>query len=368
MVTRAMGEQVMQQGGSLLGIVLSMAGLASCNSLLGNEEGMLDPSYGQGGSSSGPAPSTSGRSGSDGSSGSSVAQPATATKLGAACTTSSDCTDTKAPGMICLTETQTVLNGAAPPNGLCTAPCGGSVNTCTAFGAGARCTRFAAGATEGYCMEGCSFGEPAEGELKCHDRRDFACAPLPYKRETSCTSSSDCEAGDQCYYGTCASISAACLPSCRGEEDCAAGWYCNQKSGRCVNEQPVGTKTLGQPCTVASDPSECLGYCAADGDGSPLGHCAVDCSSVRDCGWNPSTQVYDGVCFGDNQFIEDPATGDAGLCTLTCNCSAECMNSALSCRLIIESYQFPLDTYRGAGTCMVEPLASAFTAYEECGN
>lgn len=347
--------------------VVLMAGisLASC----GKDEGTGGGGGtvlggGSGGGGSGGGAGNPGRAGSD-------SGVTTATKLGQACVNDTQCVDPNAPNLTCVTAKDTALGGSAPPKGICTAPCTFNGSECDSYGAGALCYPFGEN-NEGYCVEGCTFGEPGVGEpKKCHDRPEFACYPaLLVPTQEPCTKDADCQSGDICDDGECAQVEAACLPSCRGDIDCEDGLYCDQSflQGACVPQKPVG-KALGEPCTVAAgggarEPDECIGFCQADETGSTKGHCANSCGLGRQCAWNPQSEKYDGLCLFVSTFTNDnnDGTGDFGFCTLTCNCSEACMDPSLGCTLLSGSELN--DTFRGAGLCL--PPRADTVEYSQC--
>ena len=277
--------------------------------------------------------------------------PGTGTKLGQACQQDQDCDDSAAPGLVCVTETETVLQNGAPPHGLCTAVCDID-DDCSSLSAGAFCYPFNDSAGPSYCIEGCFFGAPALGEQKCHGRPELACNPaLIGDTGQPCASVASCELGELCLNGTCAVVFPGCLPSCRGDVDCADGLYCDQSflSGVCVSEKPVG-KGLGEACTVKAEPDECLGFCQADATGSTQGHCATTCGLASPCAWNSVSEKYDGVCFYSSTLTAEVGdVGDFGFCSPTCNCSDECGDPALEC--CFHSAGRLNDTFRGPGLC-----------------
>jgi hypothetical protein len=300
-----------------------------------------------------------------------------ATKLGRACVTTKDCTDPNAPGLTCVTASDTVLNDGAPPKGLCTAPCTmpreeTDEDTCAALGPDALCYPFDSTSDDGYCIEGCSFGEPDIGEAKCHSRPEFACNPaLLAKTDATCTETSDCQAGELCIDGQCDLVFPGCLPSCRGDIDCEAGMYCDQGflNGLCVTQKQTG-KALGEPCTVpaATEPDEpdgCLGFCQADSETGNEGHCSATCGLARQCGWNAATEKFDGVCFYASVLTSETGdVGDFGFCTPSCNCTADCNDPALECSLLSQGALS--SDFRGAGLCFsADPMTEE---YDQCGS
>ncbi len=296
-----------------------------------------------------------GRSGENGGGKAGTDTGMSATKLGRGCIDDADCDDTTAPGLTCVTAKDAVLGEGAPPKGLCTFECT-SDDDCVPYGAGALCYPFTSDAATGYCVEGCEFGEPGIGEVKCHNREEFACNPaLLGDTGQACTETADCSVGELCIDGSCAVVFPACLPSCRGDIDCEDGMYCDQSflSGVCTTTKPTG-KTLGEPCTVPGDnepgePDECLGFCQADETGSTKGHCATTCGLLSECAYNSSSGKFDGACFYASILTQDGFIGDFGFCTPTCNCTDECNDPALACSLLTQGALN--DDFRGPGLC-----------------
>ena len=333
-------------------------------------KGMILPEGGEGGTAG-----TSGRGGGTGRAGSATAggsggaAAAPGTKLGRACLTDNDCADTTAPGLTCVTSQDAVLGGGSPPKGLCTSPCGSDAD-CSSFGAGSLCFPFGSDMNAGYCVEGCTFGMPNLGEVKCHSRPEFNCNPaLLGATNTACTASTDCQSGELCINGTCNVVFPACLPGCRGDIDCDAGMYCDQSflSGVCVKDKPAG-KALGEPCTLPpaggpSEPDECIGFCQADGAMSTTGHCAATCGLGNECAYNNTTKKYDGLCLYASALTADTgASGDFGFCTPTCNCKSDCLDTGLTCSLLTQA--LPTDSFRGAGLCFAPDAMTK--EYSQC--
>ena len=210
------------------GLVL-VAGFSSAS--CGKDEASGNPGAGgdviEGGS--GGSGGTRNLGGSSGSGGSGA--PVGATKLGRGCIDDADCDDTTAPGLDCITASETVLGNGAPPGGLCTAECA-SDDECTAFGAGARCYPFEENAETGYCVEGCSFGAPGIGEIKCHNRDEFACNPALLSPTPRCAPRSK-------------TVSPANFASMA-----RAGWYSLP-----VCRRVAGTSTAKMACTATSHSS-----------------------------------------------------------------------------------------------------------------
>jgi hypothetical protein len=271
--------------------------------------------------------------------------------IGRSCTGPADCS----PSLACITAKHRLLGGAAPPHGFCSAPCISDAQ-CELQGPGALCFPFAEDAS--YCIEGCSFGTPKLGEPKCHGREDFACNPaLLGTTADGCSTTDECLPGELCTDGVCNVVFPGCLPACRGDLDCAPGLYCDQSfmAGTCTPIKPKG-KRLGEPCTLPSaqepaEPDECLGFCQADSDVGNQGHCAATCGLLRECGWDPASQKFDGVCFYASVLTTETGdVGDFGFCTPACNCTEECNDATLACSLLAQG---PIDDqqFKGPGLC-----------------
>ncbi|MES1186023.1 MAG: hypothetical protein ABUL60_19570 [Myxococcales bacterium] len=321
-----------------------------------------DPGDLEAGSSSGGSAGTAdgGTAGAAGADGTPPLLPGTGVgTLGRSCAGPSDC----AVGLTCITPKHLVLAGAAPPHGVCSAPCT-SNDDCTQRSPDALCMAFGSdGSAASYCVEGCSFG-PTGAAAKCHGRRDFACNPaLLEPTADSCNGIEDCAQGDLCIDGFCNAVSPGCLPSCRGDLDCAPGLYCDQSflTGTCTPKKPTG-KRLGEPCTVPlaqepEEPDECIGFCQADGVSGRAGHCAATCGLARECAWDPASGKFDGVCFYSSILTTDGEVGDFGFCTPACSCSNGCKDPTLACSLLSGS---SLDTqnFNGPGLCFASDPSS----------
>jgi hypothetical protein len=346
--------------------LMMMAGIssASCGKDEGTGDGpgtVIGGSAGSAGSAGNPGRAGGGTGGGGATS---------ATKLGQACVNDSQCVDPAAPGLTCITATDTKLGNGAPPKGLCTAACTPNTDDCSQYGAGSLCYPFGNDTDSGYCVEGCSFGAPDLGEAKkCHSRPEFACDPALFaETNAACTDSTDCDDDELCFDGVCNVAFTACLPNCRGDIDCQKGMYCDQSflNGVCVPDEPAG-KALGEPCTLPgpnepSEPDECLGFCQADDETGVKGHCATTCGLGNECAWNADSQKFDGACLYLSVLSRNGTTGDFGFCALTCNCTDECNDPALECSLLDNA---PLrDEFRGPGVCFsVDPMT---TPYNQC--
>jgi hypothetical protein len=134
-----------------------------------------------------------------------------------------------------------------------------------------------------------------------------------------------------CSANVCQEIVSACVPTCRGDFDCAPGRFCDFSTGFCVASEPPGLP-IGSPCdpTLAVDP--CNGFClAAEGTGGE-GTCGAYCSASvipAGCGWNGEGEAEAGCLFAtvisrDAAGGISLATSDLMLCGKLCDCNAEC--------------------------------------------
>lgn len=346
--------------------VLAALSSASC----GKEEAHGDGSAGKGsvlpsGGGGNGGGSGGGRTvgGGAGTAGSNSTTPTT--KLGRACVTDRECEDSAAPGLTCLTSSDTALGGGAPPKGLCTMQCTTN-DECAELGPGAVCLGFAEN-EPGYCFEGCTFGKPELGQQKCHNRPEFTCGPVLGATTTMCTDSTDCQSDEVCNDGVCRVLVPLCLPGCRGDIDCDDGMYCDQSflNGVCLTKKPAG-KPLGAACKVpdVGEPEECLGFCQPDASGSAQGHCTTTCGVGRECGWNSDKKTFDGLCLYVSSLTGDVDTGDFGYCTGVCNCSAECPVSGRECELFDQP--LPTDVFSAPGVCL-DPDPS-LQPYNKCSD
>ncbi|HEY6079968.1 MAG TPA: hypothetical protein VIW29_14240 [Polyangiaceae bacterium] len=358
--------------------VLVVAGLSTVS--CGKDEGkgnddtgmIIGGNGGSAGSSGNPGRAGGGNTSTGGTGG--TGQTFTATRLGQPCEADSQCDDPAAPGLVCITASDDLGNGA-PPNGLCSAPCMATAagDNCADYGPGAFCYPFSTdtNATEGYCVEGCFFGDMGITATKCHDRLDFACSPAGLgNTQDPCGDSTECQAGEVCLSGTCQVVFAGCLPACRGDIDCAEGKFCDLTflAGTCVDEKPPG-KGLGEPCSIVGDePDDCIGFCQEDTEGGSTGHCQSTCSLGSACAYDNELARFKGACITPTLFSPegDVAVGDWGFCRPTCNCAAECNDAELGCYKVTE-ITLPTDTetgYSGAGLCFgIDP---AEPQYDEC--
>lgn len=280
------------------------------------------------------------------------AQPPLQYTLGGPCSAASDCQ----PGLDCVTA----MGAGAPPHGVCTLPCQDH-DTCSALSPGSLCLSY--GDSTGYCFEGCAFGRPPSGQLKCHGRKDFACNPaLSAPRDEPCETAATCAAGELCIGGLCSVVFPSCLPSCRGDLDCGPGLFCEQAflGGWCVPREPAGKK-LGEPCTVPTanepaEPDECRGFCRADSNGSQLGHCAATCGLGYECAWDATSQQFDGACLYTTLLTANGGFGDMGFCTPACGCNEQCNDPSLECRAL--GGQSLNEAFSGPGLCLAPDPAA----------
>jgi hypothetical protein len=316
------------------------------------------------GGGGGQPPEELGGAGSDGGAGQPpVVEPGANDRLGMACVNDAQCE----AGLQCITATSGLLGGGSPPKGVCSKPCTND-DTCSATSPGALCYPFGDAGDAGYCMEGCSFGDPGVAP-KCHGRPEFACMPALLGSTNEPCGSNGCEPGEVCTDGLCHVVFAACLPTCRGDLDCATGLHCDQTflGGTCVAQKPVG-KPLGAPCTVPgpdepAEPDGCIGFCQADSAVGNAGHCATTCGLGYECAWEPVTEQFGGACLYASALTEELGSiGDFGFCAPACNCTDQCNDAALTCNLL---EQGPLSgDFAGPGLCFEQ--GSGGEELEDC--
>ncbi len=340
----------------------SPAGGESSNGVAGDGERSaggesFDGGAGGGGASGGDVGSNAGGEG--GAPVVSPIPPGTGT-VGSRCAATLDCEQ----GLQCLTATTPALNGAAPPHGLCTKDCTTDAQ-CDRLSPGSICYPFDVDDFQGYCVEGCTLGQTGVFR-KCHARTDFSCMPA-LMGDTGFTCASGCIEGEVCENGTCQIVTPACLPTCRGDLDCARGLYCNTGwlEGTCTKIKPTGKK-FGEPCTMPGslEPDECLGFCLADVEGSDDGHCREACGMTNGCAWNLATKRFDGACYYASRLTSTWAVADLGYCSPACDCDAECSDDQ-NCFALTDIGALDRATYSGAGLCFRdEPLADPLV--EQC--
>lgn len=227
------------------------------------------------------------------------------TNLGSHCVTNEDC---GGDGLKCVTDKK---DGSRFPGGLCTIDCdpGAFDADCAALGENALCTVFAEDdqtgePTESYCLQGCSLG----AEEQCGTRKDVLCIDISLSSDPA----------------------PVCLPLCGSDDQCGA-LQCNGESGYCDATGDPGMKPLGAPCNPDGDPDECAdGFCLALENDSPEGFCTSLCrgDAFPQCGWEGEGTAPTGICLVDS----DAGPAELGLCGKTCDCDAECGQSAFICR------------------------------------
>jgi hypothetical protein len=245
-------------------------------------------------------------------------------RLGAACTSDSDCED-----LTCITASSQALGGEGPARGLCTASCADDI-ACSFFGPKAVCVNFGSDASPAkYCAEGCSFGPMGSGPNpnKCHGREEMACAPLLPST------------------GSPVDVVPACLPQCNADTDClAAGGFCNPRTGLC-RASPSAGLPLGEECTYPANGSTdaCIGRCTSitySVSGSFTEYtCSGGCTigAQRSCGWaGPASGApAQGLCMVTDPIVyERSGAGDRGSCAQLCNCNSDCLHPEFVCILL----------------------------------
>ena len=178
--------------------------------------------------------------------------------------------DDACDGLECLTTSSlSQLGNGGPAGGYCSYPCVVGSDDCQFLGFGAECIDFGSpGKPNGYCMQGCRFGPPAQvgfDPKKCQGRADRACSPALASVGTSCVKDSDCGADLVCA-GTCSRKVAVCLPQCNDDAECDGGFKCDPRSGLCRSTIESG-KAIGAACTMppVAGPDSDAGDSGSDG-------------------------------------------------------------------------------------------------------
>lgn len=223
--------------------------------------------------------------------------------VGKACTKDSDC----ATGLFCATVSSNDMVFGGPANGVCTADCSTNTDACAAVDKNSICVTFNTSGSVAFCLETCTLGTPARGELKCLGRTDMGCADTGF--------------GDG---------SGFCSPTCRGDFDCN-GRVCDLSNGLCTDATKiVGTKPIGSPCDPNSATEVCKGgFCLTmpGGGGMCSGFCTL---GTAGCGEDPTAMRLDAYCL----FTFDPNltdVGDQGFCGQLCDCDADCRLTGSVC-------------------------------------
>lgn len=211
------------------------------------------------------------------------------------------------------------------PNGLCTTGCLEDAD-CPSGGV---CLAFTAddGTPAGLCLEGCTPGDPAVGEVKCHNRNEMTCSLLYLTTGATCSDDADCEGdGELCDVdGNCRRPSNACYPMCGSDLDCPDEMFCDPGSGACVDEEPTGDP-VGETCDPEAEEDTCLGRCVTvvdENDEALASQCTADCKFLAEgqCGWTDMTEPAPAVCFPRGDTTGE---GDQGFCVTLCDCDADC--------------------------------------------
>lgn len=222
--------------------------------------------------------------------------------VGKACTKDTDC----ATGLFCATATGNDMLGG-PANGVCTADCSINTDACLAVDPNSICVTFNASGSVAFCLETCTLGPTARGEVKCLNRSDMGCADAGF--------------GDGSGY---------CSPACRGDFDCS-GRSCDLSSGLCTDASKIaGTKPIGSSCDPNSTTEVCKGgFCLTmpGGGGMCSGFCTL---GTAGCGEDPTASRLDTYCL----FTFDPTltdVGDQGFCGQVCDCDGDCLLTGSVC-------------------------------------
>ncbi len=220
------------------------------------------------------------------------ASDAGGTTLGGVCTTDADC----AAGLECLREA--TQPSQWPAHGICTLKCDATdvrapagESTCAAHTPGSHCARV--GSSQGYCLEGCTFGPKNHASLvsgpiatKCHGRADMGCGRL--LNET---------------YG--------CFPVCNADAACEGAGKCTV-SGFCTKGDVAGWDAIGEvgtTCKLSTGGTD--GFCTAS--------CVI--GVAPSCGWTGIGTKAQAACL----LAESGAgIGDRGLCARVCDCETDC--------------------------------------------
>lgn len=303
----------------LVGFVLLL--VAACSSA---DDDVGGAGSGSGGRSAGGAPGTGG----GGTLGGVGGAAAGTLFLGRRCVSSIDCGDR----LDCVTVDSGMLDGAGPPGGYCTLPCGDSAEVCGQISDEASCRALGDGDGAAYCVLACV---PGSDDAKCHGRRD-----------TACESSEDNPSGG------------VCVPRCNSDTDCCPvgvvcgpARYCDPGSGLCTAERPVGLP-IGADCSGPDD-DRCRGLCRNVAGAEPERYaCSERCTfgASPACGFSPDHGPAAAYCFLADLAVVGAAraAGDGGYCALTCDCDGQC-GAGQVCRPF-EVAMDALATGR-AGTC-----------------
>ena len=266
------------------------------------------------------------------------------TAIGATCVSTADC----GTGFLCLNPGGTEFDGQGVGNGLCTQDCTSDASLC---GAGSVCLSMQSGSA--FCFEGCTVGSQPFDTWDgmpwshCHGRPDMACL-------TNTAGTPDDPSDDVAY----------CNPACVTDQDCAGG-FCDESTGACASAAPTG-QAIGSACDPAATNDPCAGFCALVDQTNPnQGFCSGICSLgtfgiTGGCDSNPTQgQAQTGACvFGTEATSE---VGDLGLCTGTCDCTANCAPGLLCAPVPVDTA-----TFIGAAGLCVGTLSAGETELTTC--
>lgn len=292
----------------------------------GSGGNVVPPPAGNGGNAGGGA----GGAGSAGMSGSAGASGGTPGALGSACTTAADC-----DSGFCLTADSAELEGAGPAGGLCTQTCADQA-ACDAAQTGSLCVPFTD--TISFCLEECAPGSASEP--KCQTRPDMTCSGVGTSEgTTACTTIDDCPLGQVCIAAVegdptlCSPVISACVPTCRGDFECASGQYCDQYVGMCLPGTPPAGQPIGSVCDPAAATDPCSGLCLPVSETE--GMCSAACgfsTTPTGCGFDGTTTA-DATCLFLPGYVDamDVGIGDAGYCGPLCDCNDDCLSTGWGC-------------------------------------
>jgi hypothetical protein len=253
--------------------------------------------------------------------------------VGKPCTKDSEC----ATGLHCFTTASDSLGSGGPAGGLCSLDCAARGQPdCARVDGASVCSTDQTGKFS-FCLEQCDIGTP-DGGAKCHDRPDMACTPPQFGGSPSC------------------------VPTCRGDYDCA-GRVCAPLTGLC-SATKQGTSPIGAACDPDGNTTDCMGSCVSLGNSLATTNnsfCTSPCAlgSPGQCGHDPaSTGPTDTACVF--AFSQSENTGDVGDCGQLCDCDSDCRNPGFICN--------PKDAQEGRmGACVPKLTFNGVTPGLPCG-
>lgn len=227
--------------------------------------------------------------------------------LGLPCTSDGECGPLK-----CIAASSGELAGDGPQGGLCTKTCTTDA-ACDAVVSGSLCLSF--GGT-GFCALPCSTGSSTPKADKCRGRDDTACSEF-------------FDNGGNV-------IGELCQPTCSSDAGCGAGLYCDYGIGLCTSTQPVGLP-IGADCDpYASDTGCASEVCVCANQQCTVGLCTGYCVLGTE---SPGCGGPDGGGVCGLTLSSDPAPGDLGVCSSTCDCDADCANPYFACNTLLPADQ-----------------------------